>query len=146
MRLNDRFGIAALALLAAVALLAAGCGKDEGKGDQAKGDPKKGKQLEKKDADGDSRGANAKGKDEKGKHEGWWCEEHGVPEELCSLCMSEADAKAKFKDKGDWCKLHDRAQSQCFKCDPKLYARYEAMYVAKFNEKPRRPPEEEFKN
>ncbi len=138
MRLNDRLGIAALTLLACVALLAVGCGKDEGKGDQAKG---KGGQQKDVDAEG---GAQAKGKEEKGKHAGWWCEEHGVPEHLCSLCMSDAKAKTKYKDKGDWCKIHDRAQSQCFKCDPKLYAKYEAMYEAKFNKKPPRPPEEEF--
>src|SRR4051794_4265675 len=48
-------------------------------------------------------------------HSGWWCQEHGVPEDLCSICMSEANAKKKFKDNGDWCKEHDRAESQCFK-------------------------------
>ena len=68
-----------------------------------------------------------------------------MPEHLCSICMSEEDAKKKYKDAGDWCKIHDRAQSQCFKCDPKLYAKYEAMYEAKFGKKPPRPPEEEFK-
>jgi hypothetical protein len=76
------------------------------------------------------------------KHDGWWCEEHGVPEELCSLC-SDALA-AKFKKEGDWCKEHDRAQSQCFKCDPAKYAKFEAMYEAKYGKKPPRPPESEF--
>jgi hypothetical protein len=78
-------------------------------------------------------------------HEGWWCQEHGVPEELCSICMSEAVAKKKFKDNGDWCKEHDRAESQCFKCDPKRYKKFEDMYVAKYGKKPESPPEEEFK-
>lgn len=77
------------------------------------------------------------------KHEGWWCKEHGVPEDICSLCSEEAAAK--FKKDGDWCKLHDRAKSQCFKCDPTLYAKYEAMYVAKYGKAPERPPAEEFK-
>jgi hypothetical protein len=79
-------------------------------------------------------------------HEGWWCQEHGVPEELCSICMSEAAAKKKFKDNGDWCNEHNRAESQCFKCDPKRYKKFEDMYVAKYGGKPERPPEEEFKN
>jgi hypothetical protein len=77
------------------------------------------------------------------KHDGWWCKEHGVPEEVCSLCSDEAATK--FKKEGDWCNLHDRARSQCFKCDPSLYAKYEAMYTAKYGSAPPRPPEEEFK-
>jgi hypothetical protein len=78
-------------------------------------------------------------------HAGWWCQEHGVPEEMCSICMSEAAAKKKFKDNGDWCKLHDRAQSQCFKCDPSLYEKvFVPIYVAKTGKKPERPPETEF--
>ena len=77
-------------------------------------------------------------------HAGWWCSEHGVPEEMCSICMSEANAKKKFKDNGDWCKEHDRAESQCFKCDPKRYKKFEDMYVAKYGKKPGPPPEEEF--
>jgi len=76
-------------------------------------------------------------------HEDWWCAEHGVPEELCSLC-SEHKAK-EFKAKGDWCDLHDRAKSQCFKCDPSQYRRFAAMYQAKYGKEPPRPPEEEFK-
>ena len=77
------------------------------------------------------------------KHDAWWCEEHGVPEHLCSLC-SDSVAK-KCKADGDWCKEHDRADSQCFKCDPSKYAKFEAMYEAKYGKKPPRPPEEEFK-
>ena len=78
-------------------------------------------------------------------HAGWWCGEHGVPEEMCSICMSEAAAKKKFKDNGDWCKEHNRAESQCFKCDPARYTKFEEMFVAKYGKKPERPPEEEFK-
>ncbi len=82
----------------------------------------------------------------KGDHSGWWCQEHGVPEEMCSLCLPEAKVKEMFKDKEppDWCKIHDRAQSQCFKCDRELYKKFEAMYVAKYNKKPEPPPKEEF--
>ena len=90
-------------------------------------------------------GPDKKKDEKKGDHGGWWCEEHGVPEEMCSLCMSSADQKAKFKDKGDWCEIHDRAKSQCFKCDPAKYKHFEDMYVAKFNEKPKPPDEDEFK-
>jgi hypothetical protein len=78
------------------------------------------------------------------KHDAWWCQEHGVPEDICSLC--NAEHAAKLKKEGDWCKLHDRAQSQCFKCDPSKYEKFEQMYMAKNNgKKPPRPPEEEFK-
>ncbi len=77
------------------------------------------------------------------KHDGWWCQEHGVPEHICSLCSDEVASKS--KKEGDWCKLHDRAQSQCFKCDPSKYAKFEAMHVAKFGKAPERPPESEFK-
>jgi hypothetical protein len=78
------------------------------------------------------------------KHEGWWCEEHGVPEHLCSQCSEEVAAK--YKKEGKWCKLHDRAEEQCFICDPERYKKYEAMYEAKYNgKKPPRPPESEFK-
>ena len=44
--------------------------------------------------------------------DGWWCDEHGVPETECGLC--DAKAAAAFKKKGDWCKEHDRPDSQCF--------------------------------
>ena len=77
------------------------------------------------------------------KHDEWWCQEHGVPEEVCSLCNKQAAAK--FQDEKDWCKIHNRAQSQCFKCDPSKYEAFEAQYVAKYGKKPERPPEDEFK-
>jgi hypothetical protein len=104
----------------------------------------------KDDKKGTTPGPEAKAKDAKdGKkdlktvaHAGWWCQEHGVPEHLCSLCLP--DGEEKFKKAGDWCKIHDRAQSQCFKCDPSLYKKYEAMYVAKYDKKPEPPPKEEF--
>jgi hypothetical protein len=77
------------------------------------------------------------------KHDDWWCQDHGVPEHMCSLCSDEEATK--LKKEGDWCKIHDRAQSQCFKCDPEKYKKFEDMYVAKYNKKPERPPESEFK-
>jgi len=71
--------------------------------------------------------------------DGWWCSEHGVPEEECSMCSSKAAEK--FKAKGDWCKEHDRAESQCFICHPELEAKFAARYEAKFGKKPPKPSE-----
>ena len=70
-------------------------------------------------------------------HEGWWCAEHGVPEEICALCHPKIAAD--FKAKGDWCKEHDRPDSQCFKCHPELEAKFAAQYEAKYNKKPPKP-------
>src|SRR6476660_562060 len=52
----------------------------------------------------------------KHEHEGWWCEEHGVPEAVCAQCSTKLAAD--YKAKGDWCKEHDRPESQCFLCHP----------------------------
>ncbi len=121
-------------ILAAIALIVSGigCNKIEKTVQQAKG------KADSADTKGEGKPAAA--------HEGWWCQEHGVPEDLCSICMSEANAKKKFKDNGDWCKIHDRASSQCFKCDPTRYKKFEDMYIAKYNKKPEPPPKEEFEN
>lgn len=70
-------------------------------------------------------------------HSGWWCNEHGVPEEICSLCDSKVAAE--LQKKGDWCKEHDRADSQCFICHPELEAKFAAQYEAKYGEKPPKP-------
>jgi hypothetical protein len=75
---------------------------------------------------------------EKPKHEGWWCVEHGIPEEECSMCLPARTVKAEFKDKGDWCDDHNRAKSQCFICDPSLKEKFAAKYRAKFGTEP--PP------
>ena len=72
-------------------------------------------------------------------HGGWWCVEHGVPEEDCSICSS--DAAAKFKEKGDWCDEHNRAESQCFECDPARAEKFARLYEAKFGHKPPAPKE-----
>lgn len=70
-------------------------------------------------------------------HGGWWCDEHGVPEEVCALCDSKVAHE--FQQKGDWCKEHERPDSQCFVCHPELEARYAAQYEAKYGEKPPKP-------
>lgn len=67
-------------------------------------------------------------------HGGWWCAEHGVPEEECSLCST--DAAEACKAKGDWCEEHGRAESQCFLCDPTRAEKFSKLYVAKFGTKP----------
>jgi hypothetical protein len=67
-------------------------------------------------------------------HSGWWCDEHGVPEEVCALC--NAKVAAEFKKKGDWCKEHDRPDSQCFICHPELKEKFAAQYRAKYGKEP----------
>lgn len=74
---------------------------------------------------------------EKHDHSGWWCNEHGVPEEVCALCNSKVAAD--FQKKGDWCKEHDRPDSQCFKCHPELEAQFAAKYEAKYGKQPPKP-------
>jgi cobalt-zinc-cadmium efflux system membrane fusion protein len=70
-------------------------------------------------------------------HSGWWCAEHGVPEEECGQC--NAKVAAAFQKKGDWCKEHDRPDSQCFICHPEYEAAFAAKYEAKFGKKPPKP-------
>jgi hypothetical protein len=72
-------------------------------------------------------------------HSGWWCAEHGVPEETCSQCSSKYAAEC--QKKGDWCEEHTRAKSQCFLCDPKLKEKFAAQYRAKLGKEP--PPVED---
>jgi hypothetical protein len=71
------------------------------------------------------------------KHDGWWCDEHGVPEEVCALCNTKLVAD--FKAKGDWCKEHDRPDSQCFNCHPDKEAEFAAQYEAKYGKQPPKP-------
>ena len=70
-------------------------------------------------------------------HDGWWCDEHGVPEAECAQC--DAKIAAAFKKKGDWCKEHDRPDSQCFICHPEKLDEYAAKYEAKLGKKPPKP-------
>lgn len=63
-------------------------------------------------------------------HNTWWCEEHGIPEDECSMCSATVAAERK-KNK-DWCDKHDRALSQCFVCNPDRQAFYAAKYKAKY--------------
>lgn len=45
---------------------------------------------------------------------GLWCEEHGVPEDKCTLCHPE------LKDKLLWCEEHDCPEEVCTLCHPEL--------------------------
>lgn len=67
-------------------------------------------------------------------HSGWWCVEHGVPEEICAQC--DPSLAAEYQKKGDWCEEHNRPESQCFLCNPELEAKFAAQYEAKFGTKP----------
>jgi hypothetical protein len=122
MKSMSRRGIAAVALAAGV-LFFAGCGDDKSK-------PKTG--ATDKNQDGVT--------DAGGPHSGWWCKEHGVPEEMCSLCSAKYAQQC--KDKGDWCEEHDVAKSHCFKCDPTLQEKFAAMYRAKYPGKEPPPMED----
>jgi hypothetical protein len=70
-------------------------------------------------------------------HDGWWCDEHGVPEEVCALC--DPSLVDDFKAKGDWCEKHNRPDSQCFICHPDKESEFAALYEAKYGEKPPKP-------
>lgn len=146
MQLARWYGTMVFLIAVGLVFSSSGCGNKEG--DANKATDKGGEKLAKKDDHKGHKHADKDDdhKDEKGKHDhsGWWCGDHGVPEHICSLCLPEAEVKKKFKDVGDWCKIHDRAQSQCFICDSSKYAKFEAMYVAKYGKKPERPPEKEF--
>ena len=72
-------------------------------------------------------------------HGGWWCSEHGVPEEECALC--DTSLVAAFKAKGDWCDEHNRPDSQCFVCNPDNFTKFASRYEAKFGEQPPQPVE-----
>jgi hypothetical protein len=70
-------------------------------------------------------------------HGAWWCNEHGVPEEVCARC--DLKLVADFKAKGDWCKEHERPDSQCFVCHPEKQKEFAAQYEAKYGKQPPTP-------
>jgi hypothetical protein len=72
-------------------------------------------------------------------HSGWWCVEHGVPEEECAQC--DPTLVAKFKEAGDWCEEHNRPESQCFLCSPARFDKFAARYEAKYGKQPPKPTE-----
>ena len=52
-----------------------------------------------------------------GSHEDW-CDEHAVPESLCSRC--NPSLVPAFKATHDWCEEHGLPESQCLACHPEL--------------------------
>jgi hypothetical protein len=118
----------ALALFAAIALLAGGCGQTGSTGGEAKNENK------------DKPVAKADGKkaEDKGDHTGWWCDEHGLPESVCDQCSKKY--REAEKAKGNWCE-HNRVKTSCFTCNPGLREKYAAEYKAKFGKEP--PPIED---
>ena len=65
---------------------------------------------------------------------GFWCAEHGIPEEICAQCNTKLAAV--FQKKGDWCEEHKRPDSQCFIHHPELEEKFIAQYEVKFGKKP----------
>ena len=72
-------------------------------------------------------------------HGGWWCYEHGIPEEQCALC--DTDLAAELREKGDWCEEHNRPDSLCFECHPENADKFAALYEAKYGKRPPQPTE-----
>ncbi len=120
-------GLAAAALFAALGLAVTGCGNQQA-------DPA---QAEKSSAQNEQQVAETEHTDHS--HGGWWCVEHGVPEEVCTRCSPQLAAD--FQKKGDWCKEHNRPESQCFLCHPELKDKFAAQYEAKTGHKPPEPEE-----
>lgn len=70
---------------------------------------------------------------------GWWCDDHGVVEEECSICQKAVFTKLK---KDEICPKHpDRAKDQCFICYPELREKNAAKYRAKYGKEPPEPKE-----
>ncbi|SRR6266852_6248286 len=103
-------------------LVTIGCGQAENKGFQPK----------QKDAKIKPSPVAVAQKDD---HSGWWCDAHGVPEEICGQCS--AKAAAELKKAGDWCKEHDRPDSH----HPERKEKFAAQYRAKYGKEP--PPTQE---
>ena len=92
-------------LFAVLALLASGCGQDN-KGD-AKSSGQEGRSVE--------NGNHGTEGHDKGDYSRWWCDEHGLPEEVCDLCHPEF--REAEKARGNWCE-HDRVKASCFISTP----------------------------
>jgi hypothetical protein len=106
--------VVALMFALVLVLVGSGCGSQGTTGQQAKLDPKKDENNKKDERKDDT------------SEDGWWCIDHGIPELECSMC--QADVEKKCRANNDWCEKHNRARSQCFKCEPGLKAKFDAMY------------------
>lgn len=119
MRTTSFYGILLTSFLASSVLLAIGCGQQP--------------------SDATSTEGSTEVSESAHNHGGWWCTEHGIPEEDCSMCSTKAADD--FKAKGDWCEEHNRAESQCFQCDPTRAEKFAQLYEAKFGHAPPEPTE-----
>lgn len=128
MRLNDR-SLSLLALFVAIALLG-GCTAESTQNVS----PKKEGPKDKSEV-GKSKEKSSPGQAKIDDHSGWWCDEHGLPEDICDLCSRKF--REAEKAKGNWCE-HGRVKSSCFKCDLSLKDRLAKEYEARFSKKP--PP------
>ena len=117
----QKFRLSSLLGLTLAAIFLIGCAKEEKSAGTANG------------------GASTVAEKKEQKHDGWWCDQHGIPEAECSMCSAKVAKECKAK--GDWCQEHQRAKSQCFLCDPSLREKYAARYRAKFGKEP--PPPED---
>ncbi len=117
----------ALALFAALAVLAAGCGKTETASSETK--------VAAKDKDKPAAKVDTKPDEKTDDHGDWWCNEHATPEDVCDLCSKKY--REAEKAKGNWCE-HNRVKSSCFKCNPGLKEKFAAEYKEKFGKEP--PP------
>lgn len=120
-------GVSGLSLLAVVLclLIVTGCSQGNGDADStaAKGEA------------GHEHGEEGHDHGEEGHSlHGYWCVEHGMPEEVCAQCNTKLAST--FQEKGDWCEEHGRPDSQCFIHHPELEEKFIAQYEAKFGEKP----------
>ena len=119
MRTTSFYGILLTSFLASSVLLAIGCSQQP--------------------SDATSTEGSTEVSESAHNHGGWWCTEHGIPEEECSMCSTKAADD--FKAKGDWCEEHNRAESQCFQCDPTRAEKFAKLYEAKFGHAPPEPTE-----
>ena len=74
--------------------------------------------------------------EEEDDHGGWWCNPHGLPEEVCDLCSKKY--REAEKKKGNWCE-HDRVKTSCFICTPDAKEKYAREYEARYGKRPPEP-------
>lgn len=112
------------ALLAGL-FVVVGCGQ---KPAETASNDKKGKEVAKADPKDGPKNVDGHGE---------WCDEHGVAEDECSICQKAVFKKLKADE---ICPKHpDRAKAQCFICNPDLWEKSKATYVAKYGKEPPLP-------
>lgn len=128
--LRVKSALVAMALMFCIGLI--GCADSKTDSQPDKGDGKSGSPVAKAN--------QPSGKsDHKEEHtlDGFWCADHGLPEEECWKCNQVFCDQC--EKKGDWCKEHLRPKSQCFKCDPALIDKWAKVYEAKTGKKAPKP-------